>query len=165
VFQMDILYKKKNYQFEIITKKHPFFERGTLSHKSDLYINIPITLTQAILGFELDVPCLDGDVEHIKINRNELSSYKNGYEYQIKKKGLPRFQGQTYGHLYVRFDIQLPKNLNEEQIKDFVYSSSKWKYPLLKHKYKNFHIKTNSNGFDSVEENTLFDDESNKDEL
>jgi len=110
----------------------------------------------------MDIPCLDGDIQHIKIKPNELSNLKD-YEYQIKKKGLPRFQGQTYGHLYVKFDIQLPKNLNKDDIKEFVSLSSKWKYPLMKSKYKNFHIKTNIIGDD--DDVSFNDAESNKEEL
>src|SRR5882762_11975701 len=61
-------------------KEHPFFER----RNSDLYCTIPVSVVQAALGTELQVPGLNGE-EKLKIGEGTQS----GAVFRIKGKGLP----------------------------------------------------------------------------
>eukprot|EP01084_Bolivina_argentea_P222950 377310_1 len=97
--------KEGGMQFEIYSKTHGDYKRGERSHKSDLYTNVSITLEQALLGFNLNIMTIDGELldEYIE-------SVPPSLEKQIKRKGLMRFgsSATTRGHLYIHFDIQLP---------------------------------------------------------
>lgn len=97
--------EEQGHRFAIHTKPNQDFVRGTRSHKSDLYTNVSITLEQALLGFTLEVLTIDGE-----LIEEEMESVPHSMEYQVKRKGLPRFDATatTRGHLFVRFDVQYP---------------------------------------------------------
>eukprot|EP00483_Globobulimina_turgida_P009500 UN09519 len=101
-------------EFEIYASQHDDYKRGLLSHKSDLYTNVSITLEQALLGFNLEVMTIDNE-----LIQEWIEEMPHSHTYQIKRKGLPRFGSgaTTRGHLYVYFDVQLPK-LNEKERDD-----------------------------------------------
>jgi len=67
-------------------KEHPFFER----RGADLYCTIPISIAQATLGTELQVPGLNGE-ERLKIPEGTQS----GAVFRIKGKGLADPRGLT----------------------------------------------------------------------
>jgi len=83
---------------------HPFFKvDGT-----DLRIDLPITLYEAVLGGKVRVPTLGGAVE-LSIPRNTSS----GRIFRLKGKGLPRPTG-TPGDLFVTTRIMLPDGNDAE---------------------------------------------------
>jgi DnaJ-class molecular chaperone len=77
---------------------HPFFK----ADGSDLRIDLPITLYEAVLGGKVRVPTLGGAVE-LSIPRNTSS----GRTFRLKGKGLPK-QGGGTGDLFVTTRIMLP---------------------------------------------------------
>ncbi len=85
-----------------------FFKR----EGKDLHIEVPITLVQAALGAEIEVPTLEGPVK-MKIP----SGTQSGLTLRLKDKGIrnPKESGQ--GHLFVKVLVVVPTNLNEEQRK------------------------------------------------
>jgi len=106
--------EEQGHRFAIHTNPNKDFVRGTRSHKSDLYMNITITLEQALLGFTLELLTIDG-----QLMEEWIESVPHSMEYQMKRKGLPRFDSTatTRGHLFVRFDVQYP-TLSEGEKKD-----------------------------------------------
>ena len=104
--------EEQGQRFAIHTNPNKDFVRGMRSHKSDLYANVSITLEQALLGFTLELLTIDGE-----LIEEEIESMPHSMEYQIKRKGLPRFDAKatTRGHLYVRFDVQYPTLSAEEK--------------------------------------------------
>lgn len=103
--------EEQGQRFSIHTNPHRDYARGLLSHKSDLYTNVTITLEQALLGFTLELMTIDG-----QLIEEEIENVPHSMEYQVKRKGLPRFDSKatTRGHLYVHFDVKLP-TLSEEE--------------------------------------------------
>lgn len=89
-------------------KEHPFFERRT----SDLYCTIPVSVVQAALGTELQVPGLNGE-EKLKIGEGTQS----GAVFRIKGKGLPDPRGGGRGDLYYHVQVLTPTKLTREQRK------------------------------------------------
>eukprot|EP00485_Elphidium_margaritaceum_P012414 CAMPEP_0202686788 /NCGR_PEP_ID=MMETSP1385-20130828/2560_1 /ASSEMBLY_ACC=CAM_ASM_000861 /TAXON_ID=933848 /ORGANISM="Elphidium margaritaceum" /LENGTH=330 /DNA_ID=CAMNT_0049341445 /DNA_START=202 /DNA_END=1194 /DNA_ORIENTATION=+ len=90
-------------RFEIRTRPHALFVRGERSHKSDLYTNVSVRAHDALLGFTLKLRGVDGEwIEEW------MESVPPSKQYQIKRKGLPRFEGSSRGHLYVYFDVEIP---------------------------------------------------------
>lgn len=105
---------------QIIVKEHPIFKRDGLN----LYCDIPIGYTAAVLGGEIDVPTLDGKVK-LKIP----SETQSGKLFRLRGKGVPSLRRhQNPGDLMVRAQIETPINLNDEQkelLKQFEESLSK----------------------------------------
>jgi molecular chaperone DnaJ len=89
-------------------KEHAFFER----RGADLYCTIPVSIAQATLGTELQVPGLNGD-EKLKIPEGTQS----GAVFRIKGKGLADPRGGGKGDLYYHVCVLTPTKLTREQRK------------------------------------------------
>jgi molecular chaperone DnaJ len=89
-------------------KEHPFFER----RGADLYCTIPLSIAQATLGTELQVPGLGGE-EKLKIPEGTQS----GAVFRIKGRGLPDPRGGGKGDLYYHVRVLTPTKLTREQRK------------------------------------------------
>jgi DnaJ-class molecular chaperone len=83
---------------------HPFFKVDG----SDLRVDLPITLYEAVLGGKVRVPTLGSAVE-LSIPKNTSS----GRTFRLKGKGLPKATGAT-GDLYVTTRIMLPDGNDAE---------------------------------------------------
>jgi len=89
-------------------KEHPYFER----RGADLYCTIPISITQASLGVELQVPGL-GSEEKLKIPEGTQS----GAVFRVRGKGLADPHGGGKGDLYYHVRVLTPTKLTREQRK------------------------------------------------
>src|SRR5882757_8158161 len=89
-------------------KEHPFFER----RGADLYCTIPLSIAQATLGTELQVPGLNGE-ESLKIPEGTQS----GAVFRIKGRGLADPRGGGKGDLYYHVRVLTPTKLTREQRK------------------------------------------------
>jgi len=89
-------------------KEHTFFER----RGADLYCTIPLSMAQAALGTELQVPGLSGE-ERLKIPEGTQS----GAVFRVKGKGLPDPHGGGRGDLYYHVRVLTPIKLTKEQRK------------------------------------------------
>jgi molecular chaperone DnaJ len=90
-------------------KPHPFFER----HEADLHCTIPVSITQAALGAEIEVPTL-GQPQTLKIPEG----VQNGAQFRFRHKGVPNLNGGGgRGDLVVHVDVRIPTRLTREQRK------------------------------------------------
>ncbi len=89
-------------------KEHPFFER----RGADLYCTIPLSIAQATLGTELQLPGLNGE-EKLKIPEGTQS----GAVFRLKGKGLADPRGGGKGDLYYHVRVLTPTKLTREQRK------------------------------------------------
>jgi molecular chaperone DnaJ len=87
-------------------KEHEVFER----QGNNLYVNVPITFSQAALGAEITVPTLDGE-ETLTIPEGT----QTGSIFRIKGKGIVSLQGPGRGDLFVVTSIVTPTRLTREQ--------------------------------------------------
>jgi curved DNA-binding protein len=87
--------------------RDPHFER-----KGDsLYVTVPVDLYTAVLGGEVRVPTLSGDV-NLKIPAGS----QNGQTFRLRGKGMPKLRQPTeHGDLYARLEVRLPTKLTPEQ--------------------------------------------------
>ncbi|NBN64318.1 DnaJ domain-containing protein [Microvirga tunisiensis] len=89
---------------EIRLRPHRLFEvKG-----SDLHLNLPLTLYEAVLGAKVRTPTLDGAV-----NLTIPAGSSSGKVMRLKGKGLPTKAG-GHGDLLVRLEIILPPHGDEE---------------------------------------------------
>jgi molecular chaperone DnaJ len=89
-------------------KEHEFFER----RGADLYCTIPISIAQASLGTELQVPGLSGE-ERLKIPEGTQS----GAVFRVKGKGMADPRGGGKGDLYYHVRVVTPSKLTRDQRK------------------------------------------------
>ena len=89
-------------------KEHTFFER----RGADLYCTIPISIAQATLGAELQVPGLSGE-EKLQIPEGTQS----GAVFRVRGKGLSDPHGGGKGDLYYHVRVLTPTKLTREQRK------------------------------------------------
>jgi molecular chaperone DnaJ len=90
----------------IHVKEHELFER----QGNNLYVNVPITFTQAALGAEIGVPTLDGE-EMLTVPEGT----QTGSIFRLKGKGIVSLQGHGRGDLFVVVTIVTPTRLSREQ--------------------------------------------------
>lgn len=96
-----------NLYLKIFVRPHPLFKR----RGDDLYLSLPISFSQAVLGDEVEVPTLDGKNIFLRIP----AGTESGKIFRISKKGIPHFSGFGRGSLYVELFIKTPKNLTKKQ--------------------------------------------------
>ncbi len=87
-------------------KPDVFFKREGL----DLHCEVPVTLAEAALGAEIEVPTLEGPVK-MKIP----SGTQTGLVFRLKDKGIKNPKGPGQGHLFVKAMVEVPTNLSHEQ--------------------------------------------------
>ena len=95
---------------EFRVKSHPLFARDG----EDIYLELPLTITDAVLGCKKDIPTLYGNV---KINIPEGS--KTGDKHRLKGKGVPDLHSGSKGDMYVVLNVIIPTRLTKEQKKLF----------------------------------------------
>ena len=90
----------------INVKPHPIFQRDGY----DIHCDIPITYAQAVLGDEIVVPTIDGNVKY-RIGEGT----QTGTVFRLKGKGVKKLQRTDRGDQYVKVFVEVPKGLNKKQ--------------------------------------------------
>ena len=87
---------------------HPVFERKG----RDLYVKVPLPVTTAVLGGEVEVPTMTGKPARLRIP----PLTQNGQVFRLKGYGMPAVgKPDQKGDLYARIDVQLPTDLSTEE--------------------------------------------------
>jgi len=90
----------------ISLRAHPIFER----QGNELVCQVPIPLTQAALGAEIEVPTLEG-----KMPLRIPEGTQTGTVMRIKGQGLPSLRGHSRGDLVVQIFVETPTRLSRRQ--------------------------------------------------
>jgi len=92
---------------EIHLKEHAIFGR----EGEDLICQVPISMVQAALGCEVQVPTLKGTTS-LKIS----AGTQTGKTFKLKGKGFPSLRGAGIGDEEVRIVVQTPTDLTAKQV-------------------------------------------------
>lgn len=76
----------------------------------DVWCDIPITFSQAVLGDEIVVPTIDGKVQY-----TVPEGTQSGTVFRLRNKGIPYVNGRGRGDQYVKVNIEVPRNLSGKQ--------------------------------------------------
>jgi len=90
----------------ISVKSHRVFKRKGF----DVYMEMPIPFTVAVLGGSITVPTLKESVKY-----TVPSGTQSGATFRLREQGIPRLNGNGRGDLLVTISIDVPKRLSEEQ--------------------------------------------------
>lgn len=86
-------------------RPHAFFKRDG----KNLEVDLPVTVREATNGAEIEVPTLDG-----KVTLKIPAGTDSGARLRLRGKGVPGKKGSAAGDLYVRVQIRVPKDLDDE---------------------------------------------------
>lgn len=85
---------------------HDVFERDG----ADIYVRISIPFSLAVLGGQIEVPAVDGDIK-IRIRPGTAS----GTMMRLRGKGVQQLRSRGRGDEYVRINVAVPEKLTREQ--------------------------------------------------
>ena len=88
-------------------KRHSIYTRSG----NNVICDIPISITQATLGAELEIPMVDGSKEKYKIP----DATQTGTKFVIKNKGFKSVNSNVVGDFIFNVVVQTPKKLTKEQ--------------------------------------------------
>ena len=83
------------------------FER----EEENIYCKIPISITTAIIGGEIDVPTIDGKKARLKIPPGTQSET----QFRLRGKGMSILRQNQRGDMYVETGVEIPVNLTNKQ--------------------------------------------------
>ena len=93
---------------EVAVRSHSIFERDGVN----IYCDVPITVTEATLGAEIDVPTLEGTVKY-KIDEGT----QPGTTFTLRGKGIPYVNNSSgrRGDLICTVMVEIPRGLSDKQ--------------------------------------------------
>tara|TARA_B110000208_G_C11658884_1_gene390852 strand:+ start:253 stop:807 length:555 start_codon:yes stop_codon:yes gene_type:complete len=91
---------------EIEVERDQYFQRDG----SDVHTDVPIRFSQAALGTTIPLRTLRGEVE-LKVK----AGTQPDEQVLLRNRGIHKLNGGQRGHQYVRFKVEIPKELTEEQ--------------------------------------------------
>jgi molecular chaperone DnaJ len=88
-------------------KPHEFFQRDG----ADIFCKVPISMTTAALGGQIEVPTLEGTTTRVKVPEGTESRK----QFRLRGKGMPVLRAKVTGDMYIEVDVETPKNLTRRQ--------------------------------------------------
>lgn len=91
----------------ITVKPHKFFAR----EGANLHCRVPIPMTTATLGGEIEVPTISGGRTKVKVP----AGTQTGQQMRLKGQGMSVMRSDARGDLYIEIFVEIPVNLNSKQ--------------------------------------------------
>jgi len=88
-------------------QKDKLFER----EEENIFCQIPISITTAILGGDVEVPTIEGKKARLNIPAGTQSET----QFRLKGKGMSILRQTRRGDMYVEANVEIPVNLNNKQ--------------------------------------------------
>ena len=95
---------------EFTVKEHEFYKRVD----DDIYIELPLTITEATLGTKKEVPTLYGNVD-----LTIAPGTQSGEKMRLRGKGIENVSSKRKGDMYVITKVVIPEKLTRDQKKLF----------------------------------------------
>lgn len=86
---------------------HRFFKREGAS----LFCSVPIPMTTAVLGGNIEAPSIDGGRAKVAIPEGT----QHGQQFRLKGKGMSVLRSSARGDLYIQIAVETPVNLTKRQ--------------------------------------------------
>lgn len=88
-------------------RRHQLFER----EGADIHCRVPISMVQATLGSNIEVPTLDGKMARVNIP----AGAQGGHQFRLRGKGMPIMRSSQHGDMYIEINVETPTNLTAKQ--------------------------------------------------
>src|SRR6056297_117196 len=86
---------------------HPLFERDG----SNLHCRVPVSMSDAALGGDIEVPTIEGGRSRVKVPAGAQS----GKHMRLRGKGMPALRGGLQGDMFIELAVETPVKLTPEQ--------------------------------------------------
>ncbi|MEE9195968.1 MAG: molecular chaperone DnaJ [Alphaproteobacteria bacterium] len=86
---------------------HKFFQRDG----SNIYCQVPISMTTAALGGTIEVPTVEGHRARVTVP----SGTQSGHKFRLRNKGMSVMRSGARGDMYIQATIETPVNLTRQQ--------------------------------------------------
>ncbi len=87
--------------------EHALFQRDG----SMLFCRVPVSMTSAAMGGDIEVPTIDGGRSRVKIPAGSQS----GRQMRLRSKGMPSLRGGVAGDMLIELAVETPVNLTSKQ--------------------------------------------------
>ncbi|MEL6585752.1 MAG: molecular chaperone DnaJ [Pseudomonadota bacterium] len=91
----------------IEVEDHPIFQRDNVH----LFCQVPVSMTTAALGGEVEVPIIDGGRSRVKVPAGS----QTGRQMRLRGKGMPALRGGGQGDMMIELSVETPVNLTSRQ--------------------------------------------------
>jgi molecular chaperone DnaJ len=91
----------------IEVREHAIFQRDGLH----LYCRVPVSMTTAALGGEVEVPTIEGGRSRVKVP----AGAQTGKQMRLRGKGMPALRGTGFGDMLIELAVETPVNLTARQ--------------------------------------------------
>lgn len=91
----------------IEVREHKIFQRDGNS----LFCRIPVSMSGAALGGDIEVPTIDGGRSRVKIPAGSQS----GRQMRLRGKGMPAIKSAHKGDMFIEIAVETPVNLTSKQ--------------------------------------------------
>ncbi|MEO0655303.1 MAG: molecular chaperone DnaJ [Pseudomonadota bacterium] len=91
----------------IEVQEHPLFQR----EGQHLYCRVPVSMTAAAMGGDIEVPTIDGGRSRVKVPAGSQS----GKQMRLRHKGMPMLRGGGTGDMFIELAVETPVNLTARQ--------------------------------------------------
>ena len=88
-------------------RPHEFFQRDG----ADLFCKVPVSMTVAAMGGEIEVPTIDGKKARVTVPEGT----QTGKQFRLKSKGMPVLRSSQMGDMYIQVAVETPVNLTKRQ--------------------------------------------------
>lgn len=86
---------------------HALFERDNVN----LHCRVPVSISTAALGGEIEVPTIDGGRSRVKVPAGS----QTGRQMRLRGKGMPALRGGGVGDMFIELAVETPVNLTSRQ--------------------------------------------------
>jgi len=91
----------------VAVRPHEIFQRDG----ANIFCRVPLRMTQAALGGEIEVPTIDGTAAKVKIT----SGTQTGDQFRLRAKGFSVLRSAQRGDMYIQVAVETPQNLTRRQ--------------------------------------------------
>ena len=91
----------------IEVREHALFQRDGVN----LYCRVPVSMTAAALGGDVEVPTIDGGRSKVKVP----GGTQTGKQMRLRGKGMPALRGGGIGDMLIEVAVETPVNLTGRQ--------------------------------------------------
>ena len=91
----------------VSVRPHEFFQR----EQANILMRVPLRMTQAALGDEVEVPVVDGSRAKVKIP----AGTQTGDQFRLRGKGFSVLRSAARGDMFIQVAVETPQNLSPKQ--------------------------------------------------
>ncbi len=91
----------------VAIRPHEIFQRDG----ANIYCRVPLRITQAALGGDVEVPVIDGTRAKVKVT----AGTQTGDQFRLRGKGFSVLRSAARGDMYVQVAVETPQHLTKRQ--------------------------------------------------